>query len=191
MSTKRSTPFTAEPRPVKKRQLVTNDSIAALSSADSVSSRTRSRNRKDARSNGDNQVARSLSSSPEKPLAMLFSTAEVVQDPTPSSHNLTPLGAQPPFASNSGVDETTTGVVSLSGFNSLGDLPGAETQSVVPDYLPTPSPLLAPLPISLGSTRAYASLQSSPPLLPTRPVPPATTRRKLKKPTMAFKYAIF
>ncbi|KAJ2878687.1 hypothetical protein H4R27_005697 [Coemansia aciculifera] len=199
MGRKRNTPTATEPRTQKKGRLSTNDSFATDSNTESVSSRTRSRGRPSTHNtttttttnsnnnnNNNSRCARSLSSCSEQPLAILLPVTEAAPDSASSSNHPATSDAVAPYTSENS-DNNTTDVVNLSDLNSSQvNLPGVVSQSFIPEYLPTPSPVLDANPIARAPTQSYAS-----PLLSLLPRVTTAARHKLKKPTMAFKYAVY
>ncbi|KAJ2859777.1 hypothetical protein GGH94_005918 [Coemansia aciculifera] len=193
MGCKRSTPTATEPRTKKKERLSTNDTLATDSNTESVSSHTRSRSRSSTHNtnnnnNNNSRRARRLSSCSEQPLAILLPATEVAPDSASIRNHPATSGAVAPDAGRNGTNETSSNVVSLADLNSsLVNLPGVVSQSFMPEYLPTPSPALAADPITPTSTHGH----TSPPLSLRLPSRTTAARHKLKKPTMAFKYAIY
>ncbi|KAJ2056454.1 hypothetical protein GGI17_006177 [Coemansia sp. S146] len=188
MGRKRSTPIATEPRTKKKERLSTNDTFATDSNTESVSSRTRSRGRPSTHNtNNNSRRVRRLSSCSEQPLAILLPATEVAPDSASIRNHPATSGAVAPYTGENS-DNNTTDVVSLADLNSsLVKLPEVVSQSFMSEYLPTLSPALAADPITPTSTHGH----TSPPLSLRLPSRITAARHRLKKPTMAFKYAIY
>ncbi|KAJ2071491.1 hypothetical protein GGH13_003316 [Coemansia sp. S155-1] len=184
MNRKRSAP-SAEPSTKKRRPCTTSDSFAADSSIESVSSRTtRSRSRPSIQNTS--QHTRNCS---EQPLALLLPAAEASLDPASNSSHPASPGATESYASLYSAKEAISDVVSRPTLNNIVvNMPRAVAQSFVPEYLPTPSPVLVTEQITPTPTQGHSS-----PLLSLQPLSSyaTTARHKPKKPAMAFKYAIY
>ncbi|KAJ2043094.1 hypothetical protein GGI08_007516, partial [Coemansia sp. S2] len=139
MNRKRSAP-SAEPSTKKRRPCTTSDSFAADSSTESVSSRTRSRSRQDTCTN----TYQHAHICKEQSLALCLPAAEANLDPASSSGHPASLGATESYATLYSADETISDVVSRSTLNNIVvNMPRAVAQSFVPEYPPTPAPVLA------------------------------------------------
>ncbi|KAJ2060855.1 hypothetical protein GGI17_003473 [Coemansia sp. S146] len=136
-------------------------------------------------STNDTFATESNTESAKNPLDLLVSAAKVVTDSASSSDRSSTPGAVTPDTSHNGADETTSDVVNVPGLdNSL------VAQPFKPRVQSTLSPVLAAEPITPAPMQSYALPSSS------LPPPPlfsyaTTSRHTLKKPTMAFKYAIY
>ncbi|KAJ2061564.1 hypothetical protein GGH13_006595, partial [Coemansia sp. S155-1] len=139
MNRKRSAP-SAEPSTKKRRPCTTSDSFAADSSTESVSSRTRSRSRQDTCTN----TYQHAHICKEQSLALCLPAAEANLDPASSSGHPASPGATESYATLYSAEETISDVVSRSTLNNIVvNMPRAVAQSFVPEYPPTPAPVLA------------------------------------------------
>ncbi|KAJ2686700.1 hypothetical protein IWW39_003448 [Coemansia spiralis] len=174
----------------RKKRVHATDPREEDRDTDSVSSRTRLQNRLATRNTTASQPALSVDSHPAEPAASQLSVDDAVQDITPSNnHFATSATALSPASQNSDEEALTAGLT-VSGFGSIGGLPRVGTPYEVPGFLPTPSSLLNTESAALVSTPGNTRFLSSPFLQPYL-VPATTARHRLKKPSMAFKYAIY
>ncbi|KAJ2059942.1 hypothetical protein GGI03_000832 [Coemansia sp. RSA 2337] len=182
MSRKWNTPTAAESSAKKRRLATTSDSLATNSNTESVRSRTWSQSRQVTRTNTSQRAHDDL----EQPLALHLLVAEANLDPAANTSHPASPGATESYTSLYSADETISDVVIRPTLNNIVvDMPGAATQSFVPEYLPTLSPVLAANHITSAPTLSRP--------LPFQYLPShtATARNRPKKPTMAFKYAIY